>query len=246
MPFILFIIVVIAIGVLTIVLRTKNRKNKEKAWKELNERMMQQGIPPQQPYSMPQFMPTQAAYEGQTEELFVPQTAQNLSTLVIPDSLPFAEEIRILKYMCERYPNVVQMDLYNPASDITISLFEQRVGVRLPDDLKALYRFANGMDLCGMTVSLDSLHIIEGFYRRGYSCFKQEGDQQDFVIMGSLTGDGVSIVLEKQTGYLLRYEAGGFSNFRDVTGLLHWLIQFEFDGYIQNDDPVIKGYLRRM
>ncbi|MBR6256953.1 MAG: hypothetical protein IKR23_06185 [Lachnospiraceae bacterium] len=245
MPFLLFVIAVIAIGVLTIKLKRKNRKNREEAWKELGNRMMQQ-TPPQTAVQPRQQTVQTPSVDSQTEEMLIPQTAQDLATLVIPDSLPFAEEIRILKYMCEKYPDVVQMDLYDPASEITISLFEQRLGVRLPDEVRALYSFANGMDLCGMTISFDSLHIIEGLYRRGYDHFRQEGDQNDFIMMGTVMSDGSSLLLEKQTGYLLRFNEGEFNNFRDVTTLLKWLIGFEFDGYICNDDPVIKGYLRRV
>lgn len=244
MQFLLFVVAVIAIGVFTIWLKRKNRKKMEGAWKELGDKIMQQAAPQTPVQSQPQ--PVQSSFDSQTEELLIPQTAQDLSSLVIPESLPFAEEIRILRYMCMKYPNEVQMDLYDPASEITISLFEQRLGVRLPDEVHALYGFANGMDLCGMTLSFDSLHIIEGLYRRGYGDFVQEGDRNDYIIMGSVIGDGGAVLLEKKTGYLLRYDEGRLTNFYGVTSLLKWLIDFVFDGYIGNDDPVIKGYLGRV
>ena len=251
MPFLLFVIAVIAIGAFTIWLKRKNRKTREDAWKELGNMIMQQPAqtpvqPVQAPVQPAQQQAVQSSFDSQTEELLVPQTVQDLSSLVVPESLPFADEIRVLRYMCLKYPNEIQMDLYDPASEITISLFEQRLGVRLPDEVRALYAFANGMDLCGMTLSFDSLHLIEGFYRQGNSCFVHEGDENDYIIMGSIIGDGGAVLLEKKTGYLLRYDEGEITNFYNVTNLLHWLIEFEFEGYICNDDPVIKGYLGKV
>ena len=250
MPFILFIVAVIALGVVTIKLKRKNRKTMHDAWEQLGEKILkddqqqasQPVHPPVQP--MQQTQPAAKPEDINLEEIYVRQPVQDLATLAVPDGLPFAEEIRVLKYMAEKYPDRIVADLYSPAGEITISLFEQRMGIRLPDDLRALYAFTNGMDLCGMDLSFESLQTIEGMYRQGYCYFKEDGDQEHYLVIGSMIGDGISIILDKRTGDLLRYDEGKTTNYRDVVTLLKWLIGFEYEGYINNDDPYITAYLK--
>ena len=242
MKFLLFIAAVIALGVITIRLKRKNNKTRHDALVQLGEMLLNDE--PQTAQPVQQTQPAEKAGDTGTDETYVPRAEQDLATLVIPDDLPFAEEIRVLKYMAEKYPDEISVCLYEPAGEITISLFEQRMGIRLPDELRALYAFANGMDLCGTTLYFDSLQTVEKYCNMGYCYFKEEGDENDYLVIGSVIGDGESILLEKKTGDLLWYDEGEVTNYKDVVSLLNWLIEFEFEGYIDNDDPYITAYLK--
>ena len=73
---------------------------------------------------------------------------------------------------------------------------------------------------------------------------RKEGDEKDYLLIGSVIGDGQSILLEKKTGHLLWYDEGEMTDYGDVVSLLNWLIEFEYEGYIDNDDPCITAYLK--
>ena len=87
---------------------------------------------------------------------------------VIPEDFMFKEEFEILKYMATKYPDECRIFLYEPVSITTISLCEQRMGVKFTDELKALYTFTNGMDFSLCTLGFDFLESIERMHEIGY------------------------------------------------------------------------------
>lgn len=172
---------------------------------------------------------------------------RNIQELVIPEDFMFKEEFEILKYMAIKYPDECRIFLYEPVSITTISMCEQRMGVKFTDELKALYTFTNGMDfsLCTL-LGFDFLESIERMHEIGYCDFEKEGDAKDYVIVGNYNGCGDPIVMEKSTGnlYSVDHEVGEKSGPWLISELLFEAIEFIADENL-GDDEIINNYLGR-
>ena len=171
---------------------------------------------------------------------------RNIQELVIPGDFMFKEEFEILKYMATKYPDECRIFLYEPVSITTISLCEQRMGVKFTDELKALYTFTNGMDFSLCTLGFDFLESIERMHEIGYCDFEKEGDAKDYVIVGDYNGCGDPIVMEKSTGALFTvdHEVGEKSEPQTLSELLYWAIEFISEENL-GDDEIINRYLEK-
>ena len=175
---------------------------------------------------------------------FIMPKELNIEELVIPEDFMFKEEFEILKYMAIKYPDKCKISLYEPVSITTISMCEQRMGIKFTDELKALYTFTNGMDFSLCTLGFDFLETIERMHEIGYCDFEKEGDAKDYVIVGDYNDCGGPIVMEKSTGnlYSVDHEVGEKSEPWMVSELLYWAIEFIADENL-GDDEIINKYL---
>lgn len=169
---------------------------------------------------------------------------RNIQELVIPEDFMFKEEFEILKYMAIKYPDECKIFLYEPVSITTISMCEQRMGIKFSDELKTLYTFTNGMDFSLCTLGFDFLESIERMHEIGYCDFEKEGDAKDYVIVGDYNGCGDPIVMEKSTGALFTvdHEVGEKSEALTLLELLYWAIEFISEENL-GDDEIINRYL---
>ena len=176
---------------------------------------------------------------------FITPKELNIEELIIPYDFMFKEEFEILKYMVNKYPDSCKITLYEPVSITTISLCEQRMGIRFTDELKALYTFTNGMDFSLCTLGFDFLETIESMHENGYCDFEKEGDANDYVIVGDYLGCGDPIVMEKSTGTLFEFdhETGEKSDPYTLELLLCWAIEFIAEDL--PEDEIINKYLGR-
>lgn len=167
----------------------------------------------------------------------------NLAESVIPDDFILKDEFEILKYMAIKYPDYCNITLYEPASITTISMCEQRMGIKFTDELKALYTFTNGLDISFSILEFDFLESIERMHETGYCDFEKEGDANDYVIVGSSMGCGDPIVMEKSTGnlYVIDHEIGEKSEVYTLKELLYWAIEFRAEDVC--DDDIVNQFL---
>lgn len=169
----------------------------------------------------------------------------SINEIVIPENFMFKDEFEILKYMSITYPDECGLTLYEPVSITTISMCEQRMGIKFTDELKALYTFTDGLDISFCTLGFDFLHTIERMYETGYCDFEKEGDANDYVIVGDYLGCGDPIVMEKSTGNLFTvdHEVGEKSDPYTLKELLYWAIEFRAEDL--GEDEIITNYLQQ-
>ena len=223
MSFLIFAVAIIALGIFTIKLKRKNAERMNKALKEL---VYGADIPPEK----------KPAADEQ-KRYFVPE-ARDLDGLVIPRDFMFADEIEILGYMAKKYPDEVSLELYAPVSREDLGMFERRNGFWLTNELKALYGFTNGLRVNNGTLQFDSLENIESDYKTGYCDWLKDGDAMDYLLLGSVIGDGECVVMEKRTGHIFRYFDGEMTDCGNVGAVLDWAIEFIYTGYLDKDENI--------
>ena len=236
MKCLLFVIAIIAIGAVTIKLKRRNREvmqdTLQKVW---------DSIPEEPQITPPAPVPTEPVV---SEPAYQPPKALDASEITIPADLPFREEIEILLYMSKKYPQEMQIEFYEPLSNTTIAMFEERTGIRLPKEVRALYRFSNGLDIERETLYFEPLELIEREYNMGYCDWAEEGDANDYLLIGSVIGDGEYLALHKKTGHIFWHDEGDMTDYNTVENLLAWAIEFIYEGYIgKGEDARIDAYL---
>ena len=241
MKFILFIAAVIALGVITIKLKRKNKETYKKALHDLfGEDIFEE--PKTEAVPLPQ---VKEEKDEEAESVYVRPRSLDNNSVIIPEEFIFKDEFKVLLYMAEKYPEEMNLTLYDPVSELSINLFEERTGIKLTEELKALYKFTNGLDADRCTLEFEPLEIIEREYKRGYSDWAKEGDANDYVYIGSVIGDGEYLCMEKKSGHIFWHDCGEMTDYISVENILYWLIEFVYEGNISNGDQIIEEYLKK-
>ena len=238
---VIFIAAVIGFTILMIKIARSNAKRKQDAINQLIDLAVDKLADEKVPEEKVDLARTEIDTPG-----FIQPKAIKIEDLDIPEDFMFKEEFEILKYMAIEYPVYCKVFLYEPVSITSISMCEQRMGVKFTDELKALYTFTNGMDLSLSTLGFDFLEAIERMHETGYCDFEKEGDAKDYVIVGDYNGCGDPIVMEKSTGilYSVDHEVGEKSEPWTVSELLNEAIEFIAEENL-GDDERINNYLAR-
>ncbi len=237
MTFLLFIVAVIALGAVTIKLRRHNRQVRQESFRELWNSIPDapQAAPPT-PQPQPEPVPSEPVFDW--------SKTIDASTITVPADLPFREEMELLLYMTQKYPDMMPIDFYAPLSSTTIAMFEDRTGIRLPEQVKALYRFSNGLDIERQTLLFEPLELVEKEYNMGYCDWAKEGDANDYLLLGSVIGDGQYLGLHKASGHIFWHDHGNMTDYDTVKNLLHWAIEFIYEGYLgKGTDARVDAYL---
>ncbi|MBR3102898.1 MAG: SMI1/KNR4 family protein [Lachnospiraceae bacterium] len=238
MKFLLFIIAVIAIGAGTIKLKQKNRQVMKNTLKEVWD-----SIPEESPAAS--VAPVKTEPKTPAPAPAWPKTVA-LKDVVIPETSPIKEEIENIIYMAETYPEEMNVFFYEPTNTTSIAMFEARTGIRLPDDLKALYLLTNGLDIEHATLLFYPLEVVEQDYNLGYCDFVKEGDAGDYLLLGDVIGDGECVIMHKESGHISRYFEGNMGNFKSVKEVLFWIIEWIYEGWIGNGtDARLDEYLSK-
>ena len=249
MGFLLFVIAIIVIGVATIKQKRKNREKFHLAWQELlnaqNDSEESTGTV-DDTVIFPKAEMEDTAKTAATRSC-VMREPRNADEIIVPLDFLLREEMETLLYLAKQYPDEVTVDVYPPADRTEIAAFEERTGIRLTQEQKTFYQFANGLTVCNGTLELESLEVIENLYKTGYCDWKEEGDADDYVMIGSVIGDGEYLIMEKKTGHIFWHDEGEMTDYETVRNLLDWVIDFEYDGYCRDEaeDERIKAYLDR-
>ena len=141
----------------------------------------------------------------------------------------------LLVYLAKKYPEEVGLKLNVPVSALSISLFEQRTGIKFTEELNALYQFADGFELnCG-NFELMELEQIETHYRND---IYEWGNTKNYIFLGTIIGDGEAVFLDGQTGHIISYDHGRETDYETITSILDYIIEI----FVEVDDERLENY----
>ena len=156
---------------------------------------------------------------------------QELDDVNVPESADFCEEMKLLVHLAKEYPDDVELELYQPASEDSIREFEEKNDIRLPDSLRQFYKFADGMSLAPSNLNIFPLADVEAELDTEF----EWGDEKNYILIGDMIGDGKIILLDLDTGKLVTNDHGEEEDFEDVSMLLFDTIAIFFDGEFEDD-----------
>lgn len=158
----------------------------------------------------------------------------------------FTEEIEIMNLLSEKYSDDIRIFFKSPKSIDEIISFEKETGIRLPDELRELYKLTNGFDSNIAYMNLWSLETIKKHFNEGYNDWIEEGDSDKYIVLGS-DGSCVYLLMETATGKYLSYgDEGEVMPIDSIKDLLCWNIDHIYDSVrdFEGDDKV-NNYLER-
>lgn len=161
---------------------------------------------------------------------------QDLNEVVVPKDTEFSEVMELLVYLAKKYPKEISLKLNAPASASAIRFFEQRTGIRLTEELNALYQFANGFELNWGNFELMELEQVEMHYKEDEY---EWGNTKKFILLGSVIGDGEAIFLDGETGHIISNDHGKEKDFETITNILDYII----DIFAEVEDERLESYL---
>lgn len=129
-----------------------------------------------------------------------------------------------IKKMCMLLSKYDKSSFNSQATDAEIIKFEQSCGLKIPDDLKSIYKIANGFQILGRTAHIYSLSDI------GY---KSQDVPEEYVIFGEIVGDGEKLCFHEKTGEILTVHNGRVFRY-SVRGLLEYCIDQCIDGFFMS------------
>ena len=171
----------------------------------------------------------------------------SIEDVIIPDNSIFKEEFEILLYLAEKDEDYdeIQLKMYVPLTIEEISAFENRTGIKLTEELKAFYQITNGYQTFVKT-SFDCLEQVEQFYNIGYGDWSEEGDSEDYVVLGS-DGVGYYLLMKLETGEIIQCDdEGELTNFGTLKEFLYNEIYELSDCFeAAANDEKVNDYLER-
>ncbi len=157
----------------------------------------------------------------------------------------FEIEIALLKRLSENYADEIDLDFGVGASPEEIASFEQRTGVTLPEEVRALYEEINGFDGFMTYMNLWDLEMIEKNYKAGYNDWMEAGDGDQYIVLGS-NGGGEYLLMESAGGRILRYDdEGDVMPIASIKTLMRWNIDTLYENVSFEADEVIEAYLAK-
>ncbi len=168
---------------------------------------------------------------------YVPPKKQDLDSVVIPDNLPFAEEMKMFLHLAKKYPDELYLKFYEPLSDYEIEKFESENNIKLTDELKMLFSFTNGFSVSVGHIEIYPIEIIKNHLNVEW----EWGDTKKYLYLGDRIGDGEIILLDLDTGNILTNDHGKQTDYGDITALLSESIFTFLDG--EFDDDELNAYI---
>lgn len=156
------------------------------------------------------------------------------------------EEFEIMQLLSEKYSDDLRIFFKPQKSLDEILSFEQEMGIRLPDDLREFYKLTNGFDSLMAYMNLWSLETIQEHFQEGYNDWINEGDGDQYLVLGS-DGSCGYLLLEIATGQYLSYgDEGEVVHIDSIQDLLCWNIDCLYD-HVRDleEDEVVNRYLER-
>ena len=155
-------------------------------------------------------------------ENYIPPETQDIDAVEVPKDADFYEEMNLLLHLAREYPDEEELglELNVPATEEEIAEFESRNNISLTDDLKALYRFANGFTLDCANLDISTLTQIESDLSNEY----EWGDSKNYVLIGEMIGDGEIILLDLDTNKIITNNHGEEDEYDSISMLLSYVI----------------------
>ena len=172
-------------------------------------------------------------------ENYIQPEKQDIDAVEVPSDASFFEEMNLLVHLAREYPDEdeLQLELNAPATEEEIAEFEKRNNISLTDDLKALYKFANGFSLECANLDISTLAQIESDLSNEY----EWGDSKNYVLIGEMIGDGEIILLDLDTNKIITNDHGDETVFDDISMLLSDIIFTFLENEV--DDEELENYI---
>ncbi len=170
-------------------------------------------------------------------ENYIQPEKQDIDAVEVPSDAAFFEEMNLLVHLAREYPDEVEFELNVPATEEEIAEFEKRNNISLTDDLKALYKFANGFSLECANLDISTLAQIESDLSNEY----EWGDSKNYVLIGEMIGDGEIILLDLDTKKIITNDHGDETVFDDISMLLSDIIFTFLENEV--DDEELENYI---
>lgn len=179
-----------------------------------------------------QTTPVEAVKNTEEQETpYIPPEEQKLDSVIVPENLPFAEEMELFLHLAKTHPDDIRLKLYKPVSASTIEEFELRNNIKLTDELKMLFLLTNGFRTSAGHIDIGSLDFIERYLNVEW----EWGDTKNNLYIGDMIGDGEIILLDRDSGNIKTNDHGDETDYGDLTTLLSCVICDFLDGEIQDE-----------
>lgn len=162
---------------------------------------------------------------------------QDLDKVVVPENTEFYEEMDLLVHLAREYPDDIQLTLNVPASESRIDEFETKNQMKLTDELRAFYMFADGFSVSSGHLNILTLDQVEESLNTEW----EWGDTRHYVLLGDMIGDGEDIFLDLDSGKIITYDHGEEEEFDSIGALLANIIFTFIDG--EFEDEKLEKYL---
>ena len=240
----LFVAAAISIGAVSIRLHNKNQQNFQERMQSIlqNHESMskQEMVHPEEPQITPTSKKT--SFTPKTEEgvyqRYIPPEKQNLDAAAVPSDCVFSEAMGLMLYLAKTYHDTFRFLLYVPLSASEVAAFEQRSGIELTEELRALYQFTNGFEWnCGY-IRIMELDQVEKHLSDRY----EWGDSKHYVWLGSRVGDGEEIYFDLDSRQLVTHFEGEETKYNSLTKILEMII----DSFVECEveDERLDAYLQ--
>ena len=133
--------------------------------------------------------------------VFVPEH-MDISDAVIPQNMSFSEEFELLTHLAEKYPDEIRLQFYVPSDEDT-----------------------NGFSLDAGSLEIYPLETVERESHYEY----EWGNEEDYLVIGDMIGDGELIILDRRTGHIITNDHGEIDDHETLSDLIDYIIDLFVD-----------------
>ncbi len=162
---------------------------------------------------------------------YIKPNKQDLDKVVVPENTEFYEEMDLILHLAKKYPENIWLELNFPTSKSKIDEFENKNNIKLTDELRALYMFADGFSVSSGNLDILELDQVE----KSLDTEWEWGDTKHYVLLGDMIGDGEEIFLDLDSGKIISYDHGEEGEFDSIATLLSDIIFTFIDGEVEDE-----------
>lgn len=129
-----------------------------------------------------------------------------------------------IRRMCRLLSKYDKSSFNSAANDDEMSCLEQTASFKIPEELKEIYRIADGFQILGRTARIYSLSNV--------GC-KLKDIPDEYVVFGELTGDGEKICFHEKTGEIVTVYNGKIFEY-SIIGFLEYCVDQCLDGFFMS------------
>ncbi|MDE6500572.1 MAG: SMI1/KNR4 family protein [Ruminococcus sp.] len=162
---------------------------------------------------------------------YITPNKQDLDKVVVPENTEFYEEMDLILHLAKKYPDNIRLELNFPTSKSKIDEFENKNNIKLTDELRALYMFADGFSVSSGHLDILELDKVE----KSLDTKWEWGDTKHYILLGDMIGDGEEIFLNLDNGKIISYEHGAEEEYHSIAMLLSDIIFTFIDGEVEDE-----------
>lgn len=129
-----------------------------------------------------------------------------------------------IRRMCRLLSKYDKSSFNSAANDDEMSRLEQTASFKIPEELKEIYRMADGFQILGRTACIYSLSDM--------GC-KIKDIPEEYVVFGEIVGDGEKLCFHENTGEIVTIHGGRVFRY-SVRGLLEYCVDQCMDGFFMS------------